>query len=278
MNPSLHEHASNEDENELGSLLSRFKPLPSDRFTNRMLSAPWRMNSTAPVSNTLARKIYSPRLVWAICLLLFTLLVVASLAIPQVRAIARQIIYSFIPAPSNQIEVQITPSNPGTLFNFSDPSNFPLSLEEANLLAGFNIKQILPLPEQLGLIGARYDSDNRSVILLYLGDNFELFLTQRLIESGEDVFSIGPEASVQLIKIGNRTGEYVEGGWKAVSIQPTDDHQSTEKPINITAVWDDSLPQSTIRWKVEKMTYELRALGENRPSQSELINWANELK
>jgi hypothetical protein len=218
------------------------------------------------------------QLVWAFSLLLLILLVSSTLFIPQVRAIARQIFYSFLHAPSNQIEIQVTLSAPGDLFNYSDPSNFQLSIDEAQQEAGFQIKQIMPVPDNVTLVGARFDPDYQAVILLYHSDSYELFLTQRQLGTGQDVFSIGQDARVQLVRVGSVHGEYVEGGWKSLSVEPTGDHQTPENRINITAMWDSSLPQSTLRWQADNLSYELRATDENRPSLADLLSWANELK
>jgi hypothetical protein len=265
-------------ENEIEKLLGSFKPYPSARFEKRMENAPWQPVNTSRISSIKYSNKYLPHLISAVSIFLVILLLGTALLFPQVRAIAKQIIYSFISAPSNEIEVQVTPSNPGDLFNYSDPSNFPLNVPAAQQQAGFEIEQISPMPGNLSLRGARFEPDYQSVILLYQGDKYVLFLTQRPLGNGQDVFSIGEDATVVLVNIGNLQGEYVEGGWKALSTQPTSDHQTTQKQINITAVWDNSLPQSTLRWKAEGMTYELRAVGEDRPPQSELIKWANELK
>ena len=265
------------DEDEIARLLGRFKPNPSSRFQNRMQDAPWQHSRPSRIPRLLNNK-YLPRFVWGVSVLLIILLVGTAIFVPQVRAIARQIIYSFISSPSNEIEVQVTPSSPGDLFNYSDPSNFPLTVPEAQQQAGFKLRQLSAVPGDLSLLGVRYEPDYHSVILLYKSDRYDLFLTQRPLGNGQDVFSIGEGASVSLVKIGNLQGEYVEGGWKAVSTQSAGDHQSTQNPINITATWDSDLPQSTLRWQAEGMTYELRAVGVDRPSQSVLINWANELK
>jgi hypothetical protein len=276
MNKSSHHDLP--DENKIEELLERYKPHPSEQFHKRMKSAPWRNREVTRKFILFNHKKITPRLVWAFCILFVCVLIGSVFLIPPVRAVARQIIFSFISAPSNQIVVQVTPVRPNELFNFSDPANYQLSLDDAQQQAGFPIMQISPITEKLKLIGTRYEPNYRSVIMLYQGENYDLFLTQRSLGNGQDVFSIGQDALVKLVKIGNLQGEYVEGGWKAISLQPTSDHQTPQNPINITAVWDDSLPQSTLRWQVDQMAYELRAIGEQRPSLTDLLNWANELK
>ena len=266
------------DENEIESMLRRFKPEPSPRFHQRMQTAPWHRSRHAHGPNREGRWLSPPRLVWGLVIVLVVSLLGAVILIPPVRAIARQIIYSFISAPSNQIEIQATLSSPGDLFNYTDPSNFTLSLDEAQSLAGFQVRQILPIPAGLTLVGARYDPDYHALTILYRDAHFSLFLTQRTLGNSQDVFSIGQAATVEVVKIGVIQAEYVQGGWKAISTQPAPENQARGNLINITATWDSTLPQSTLRWQAGGIAYEIRAVGEGGPTQSDLINWANELK
>ncbi len=275
MNPSPDK--TTPDEQVIEGLLRRFKPRPSQNFYEKMKHAPWQ-NPMAirrfPFNMSLLPKRV---LAIALAILLLLILVGATLLIPPVRGIARQIIFSFINAPASQVEVQVTLTSPSSLFDYSNPSNFPLSLPEAQSQAGFQVLQISPPPAGLELIGARFDPYYSAVILLYHADQYTLFLTQRPLGSGQDVFSIGSEAQVETVKIGTVQGEFVRGGWKAISTQAVASSQAPGQ-VNITAVWDATLPQSTLRWQAGNMAYELRTLGENGPAQSDLILWANELK
>jgi hypothetical protein len=92
------------------------------------------------------------------------------------------------------------------------------------------------------------------------------------------VFSIGESALIKLVNIGDFQGEYVDGGWKVISTQPASENQTPTSSVNINAIWDNELPQSTLRWQLNGIVYELRSVGDGRPPQSELIIMANELK
>ncbi len=265
-------------EKEIESLLSRFKPQPTRRLQEKMRSAPWKIHDYAQSQKLRRNKRPIPRLAWGGVLALVILLAACVTLIPPVRAIARQIIFSFIPSPSNQIVVQVTPASPGDEFNFTDSANFQLSVDQAQKLAGFIVKQFIPIPGKMVLVGARYEASYHAVILFYQGEQFSLFLTQRLLNHGQDVFSIGPDAHVQLVMVADVQGEYVLGGWKAISTQPATSTQTPRSQVNITATWDDTLPQSTLRWQKNGMAYELRLLGQGAPSQSDVSLWANELK
>ncbi len=266
------------EESELESMLSKIKPQPSQRFYKMMEASPWQKSMRGRIPPHRASWRPLRRLAWGLAVLLVILLVGSITLIPAVRAIARQVYFSFIAAPTNQIKVQVTLTSPADLFNYSDPANFPLSLEQAQSRSGFQVRQISSIPPGLVLIGARFDPYYNAVTQLYQGDHFSLFLTQRPPGNSQDVFSVGTQAVVEMVKIGSVQGEFVRGGWKAVSTQAATGAQTPASSVSITAVWDDSLPQSTLRWQADHMAFELRALGEGSPSQSELIQWANELK
>jgi hypothetical protein len=271
-------HQNPPEETKIEELLSHFKPQPTSRFYERMRSARWQRRMPAGSSRSFRILNPSRRLVWSLLTILSLITVLGVAFIPPVRTIARQIFYSFIHAPSNQLDAQVTLTRPGDRLYFSDPANFPLNIPEVTQQAGFMVKEISILPKGLSFIGSQFDPSYNAVTLLYQSNNYKLFLTQRPLGNSQDVSSIGASAPVELVKIGGMQGEFVTGGWKATSIQPTSEYQTPERTVNITAIWDNDLPQSTLRWQVDGIAYELRCLGEGSPSQSQLILLANELK
>jgi hypothetical protein len=266
------------DDPKIEELLGKFQPSPSSRFRNMMQSAPWESQGSAKRLIFQRKKHRSTKLIWGIACGLLLVLILGIAFVPPIQVIARQIMYSFIPAPSNQIEVQVTVPSPEDLYHYSNPENFPLTIDEAQTQANFLIKQLSQVPEGMRLIGARFDQTYGAVIILYQGDSTQLYLTQRQIGKGQDVFSIGESSSVRFVRIGDSKAELVTGGWKAISTQPTDGIGSTSNSVNITAAWDNNLPQTTLRWQKDGFAYELRSVGENRPSEDELIGIANGLK
>jgi hypothetical protein len=266
-----------EDE-KIAEMLSQFAPQPTSRFNNKMSVAPWQRH-TSHEARMLPINIKSNhKLIWVLLVLGLVCAVILVMIIPSARVAATQLIHLFLPAPSNQLNVQVTLISPGDFVDFSNPSNFPLSISEVQQLAGFGVKQISLFPDGLTFSGARYDRSFNTVIFLYEANDYILFLTQRPIQNGGDVFSIGESANVKKVTVGNIEGEFVTGGWKAVSTQPAPDDQTSAGTMNIYAVWDNGLSQSTLRWQVSDIVYELRSNGEGSPSQSELINLANGLK
>jgi hypothetical protein len=266
------------DDKSIEDMLSQFAPQPSSRFYLKMSTAPWQRRIPHEARRSLIKIMSDRKLIWGLVALGLVCIVILITFIPSVRVAASQIIHLFLPAPSNQLDVQVTLTSPGDLIDFSDPANFPLSVTEVQHLAGFEVKEISSLPVGLTFIGSRYDPYYNTVTLLYEANDYKLFLTQRPRGNGEDVFSIGAIANVKNVKVGNTDGEFVMGGWKAVSTQPASNNQTPASTVNIYAIWDNHSSQSTLRWQAGDIVYELRSNGEGSPSQSELINLANELK
>jgi hypothetical protein len=266
------------DEYEIEDMLSHIRPQPTSRFYSRMRTAPWLIPNSSKSSDSLPNRKPIRRLALGLVAIIIIIAVLGIALFPSVRAIARQIFFSFITAPSNQIQIQVTPARPGDQKYFSDPANFTLSVSEVQQQVGFKVKSIGFLPEGLIFTGSRYDPSYNTVTELYQGKNYKLFLTQRPQGNGQDVFSIGASAIVKLVKIGDIQGEFVVGGWKAISTQPASENQTPTSLIAINAIWDNDLPQSTLRWQSGGIVYELRSIGEGNLSQSDLPSLANGLK
>ncbi len=278
-NPSKNNIVSGKlHENEIETLLSQVLPKPSSHFYQKMDTAPWK-NSIFQKRKT--HFFYSkPIRNWKVGFtIIFLFLFMFGISfIPSVQAIAHQIFYSFFSSPSNQIEVQVTSSTPQDMFHFSDPDNFSQTIADAQQRAGYLVKDLYQQPESLKLIGALYEPNFHSVTILYQGKDYKLFLTQRPIRNGKDIFIIGSDVQIQLVYIGDHQAEFVVGGWKAISTQTISDAVTPESQTNITAIWDTQLPQYTLRWQENGFAYELRALGEGSPSQSDLIAYAIGIK
>jgi hypothetical protein len=266
------------DEEKIEELLGQFQPVPSSRFEKMMQSAPWKTRKSTLVWNILPKRCISTKLARGLVGALILILILGIAFVPPIQVIARQIMYTFMLAPSNQIEVQVTTTYPEDVYHFSNPENFPLTVDEAQTRADFQIKELSNVPEGFNLIGARFDQTYDAVILLYQGSSSSLFLTERQIGNGADVFSIGESATVKNVMIGDVQGELVNGGWKAVSTQPANGTSVALNSVNITAIWDNTLPQSTLRWQKDGFTYELRSVGDIQFAEAELIALANGLK
>ncbi len=278
MNDNVSEEPVAPEAANIEHLLGRFQPKPGSRFYKLMLDAPW-TKSHPPLKHGFFRPMSaSRRLVLGSLLFLLFITVLGFTLYPPLRGIAHQIMYSFIPAPEDQLELQVTLANPGDLYGFADPENFPLDIPAVQLQAGFSVSQITSLPTGLSFTGARYDVASNASILLYQGKDYKLFLTQRPIGNGQDVFSIGASAQVEMVLVGNVQGEYVMGGWKVTSEEQAEVTPLPGAVINLSAVWDSTLPQYTLRWQSGGFVYELRSIGIGSPAKSQLVSLANGLK
>lgn len=109
---------------------------------------------------------------------------------------------------------------------------YPLSLIEAEELTGFTLLTPSSLPETMSFIGANYDEKTQIVTVLYDTNDMQtgLLIREQLVPkvgdcrlcsfvrgkfvygSEEDVVS--EEATIETVKIGSLTGQYLEGiGW-----------------------------------------------------------------
>ena len=259
-------------------LLGMFAPEPSDRLHAMLRSAPWQKQVVQNKLNVITSLKLDRKLIWGISLGGLLLLIFVILFVPPIRVAANQIFHLFLPASSDQLNIQVDLTSPGDLVVFSSPDNFRLSIEEVQRVSGFEVRQLSTMPAGLTFIGARYDPSYKNTTILYKADDYILFLTQRPLGKGEDVFSIGAGAVVKKVKIGDIDAEFVEGGWKAISTQPSSGTQSSQSTADIHAIWENGYPQFTLRWQAQGFVHELRSDGEGSPAQSILINLANELK
>ena len=266
------------DESTIVDLFQRIKPKPSQRFYQHMISAPWNTEYSLIKRNIVSNRIRILKPGIGFLVLLILAFVFTYLFVPSVRVTADQIIHFFLPSSSNQLQIKVTPESPTVMLDFSNPENFQLSSSEVQKLVKFKVGELSSLPSELMFIGTRYEQSYNSVIFLYISDDYDLLFTQHPVRNSQDVFRIGESANIEIIDVGEHKGEYVLGGWKALPTTPLASYPPLGSPTEINAVWDNSLPQSTLRWQSGGMVYELRAFGMIIPSQSELIEWANGLK
>jgi hypothetical protein len=146
--------------------------------------------------------------------------------------------------------------------NPDDP--FTLDVKVAESLAGFDVLEPAWLPEALSFKGAAFEAKQwerkqNTVKLFYnfssekYGPGLEsngIVLTQQPIQAIEECEIcdfVGTDAEVEKVQIGNTTGEYVVGVWKA------------DKAGNW--VWEYEPYLQTLRWQENKMAFEILYMG-----------------
>jgi hypothetical protein len=137
---------------------------------------------------------------------------------------------------------------------------FPLTIAEAESAAGFDILEPTWLPESLSFDGAVFESSQwgersqDTVRTFYsFGPRLEsngIVLRQGPIKSIEacDICDlVGSSAQVESVQIGDTTGEYAVGVWKA------DDAGNW--------IWSDDPWLQTLRWQEDDIAFELLYMG-----------------
>ena len=262
---------SNRDESEtfspeyIENLLRQLQPRPSPRFYLRIKKAPWQSRSTA----------WLLRRFGLAAAALGMILILGLLLSPPLRTLARQWILFFLPDAQDQMELSIEQLDAQELYHYATPENFPYSVVQLSDLAGYPVSQPALLLPGMQLVGGRYELETLTTVLLYQGAGYNLFLSQRPIEAGQEYFSIGASAIVESVSVGDIQGEYVAGGWvKRSGLPSTEPDSTTELYIQ----WDKALPQYTLRWQIQDFAYQLRSTGITSPQKDELITLAQTIR
>ncbi len=127
----------------------------------------------------------------------------------------------------------------------------PPSIAEVQAQADFHVKVPTWLPAGYEFQGAEYSIDNASSTWQdYMNNNHQngFILMQMPVEAAES-FEVGASAAVIPISINGHAGEYVEGGWVAVTGEVDDTAALTGQ------VWDPDYPFQQLRWTEGDMAF-----------------------
>lgn len=245
-------------------LLRSIQPLPSPRLYRLLASAPWQKRSVL---------VRAPK--WAVGILLIGCILLASFLISApLRAVARTWVQYFLPDRQDSMQVSLGDLSPPELSQVASAENFPFSVEQASRRAGFSVRLPDALLPGMSLVGARVEDHTASVVLLFTGAGYNLFLSQRPLDAGAEYFSIGSSAVVEEVWIAGIRGEYVSGGWvKQSGSPPTQSANSQDLHVQ----WDGLLPQHTLRWQSAGYAFQLRSTGSESPQKTDLIALAEAL-
>ena len=254
-------------EEEIVLLLETFQPHPSEDYYHRMETAPW----TAPeetgsrfpnfmkwltgIGNPFPRTGLHVALASTVLLLV---IVMVTLASPKLQAVAQQILHFIIPAPTDELALQVTVQPPGTQVPLNAVERYPLTSTQAEELSGYPIRVVAQLPEGITLTGAQYNPKLHAVILRYAGAGQTLLFTQRPEGEVAEYATVGASAPVEIVTVRGVPGEFVTGGW--IVTDTNDRIQATAAPgtqISLGVYWDPTLPQRILRWQEGNMLYEI---------------------
>jgi hypothetical protein len=195
----------------------------------------------------------------ALAALAIVALLATAFATPQGRAFAQEILQFFVRADRDRYPLQswqMTPQVPSSV-EWMSPSQ--LSVEEAESRAGYDVIRLEDVPPGMRLIGILFDEKYQTVAqgFGYEDQYIELSLWQQPLaydQSCGDISSycdnmlgsnyVGASAYVEPVRIGELTGEYLEGTWNLTDQGP---------------VWISTPFIKFLRWQTDEMTFELVA-------------------
>ena len=226
--------------------LNSLEPSPSPRFYGRMSRAAW---TPAAITRWRTYAVAGLALALAVILLVFT---------PQGRVWAQEVVHFFTRTASDTLPVtplpQTTVQDTGYVFN--------QAIVEVGQQAGFDVLEPAWLPvdssgqQLLSFDGASIEEQKNIVRIFYRyslgGDGLTDGLVLReqrfqVVHDCELCGMVGASAIVQSISIGDGTGEYVEGVWKA------DDNGEWK--------WTPDPYVRTLRWQKGDLALEIQYFG-----------------
>lgn len=262
------------DESQIERLLADFNPHPSRDFYLKMAGAPWRRSANRE------RRLRIPA--WGTittAAIVLSILLIGTLAMPSLQAVAQQIMHYFVPAQEDQRSIEMTVPYPGDSGDFGTPEYFSLNLSQAKAQVDFPLAQLQQLPLGWIFSGAHYEASLNSITLRYQVNESTLYLTERPADAVEEYSSVGASAPVETVTVGEVTGEYVLGGWHLTSEGSSPIETGVPgTQISLDIYWDPELPQQTLRWEQGEIVYEIRFAGKPLLSKEAMIEIAESLQ
>jgi hypothetical protein len=250
------------DQKPIEEQLDHLHPSPSPRFYRRMSRAAW---TSAGIARRRALAATGLTLMVTLALLAFT---------PQGRAWAQELLNYFTRAASDTVPItplpQTTVQDPGYVFN--------QAIAEVAQQAGFDVLEPAWLPmdpsgqQLLSFDGASIEEQKNIVRIFYRytlgGDGLTDGLVLReqrfqIVDDCELCGMVGASAIVQTVSIGDGTGEYVEGVWKA------DDNGEWK--------WTPDPYVRTLRWQKGDLALEIQYFGQE-VEKADLLAIAESMK
>lgn len=254
----------------LARLMADFQPHPGPCFYQRMAAAPW---------NAPRRRVSLLRILAASALSL-VLIAAAAAAYPPLQASATRLLNFFSSSPTASLELEFVVPDPAknNLEQGIILSDFPLSLAEAEALAGYPVRRLSEIPAGFQLAGADYDPKLQGITLQYRAAGQMILLYQRPIALVHESSRIGPNTAVQKVQVRNTDGELVRGGWRLSSGSQLLEDSPPGTPVSLKIYWDANYPQLTLRWQDTDMAYELSAPTNGEIDSDFLIQLANTIE
>lgn len=241
-------------EEEIVDLLNRIHPHPGPGFNQKRMSQPWNHQNRLQFWAG-----FIPGRTAASLGLILLLVLGISLLSPSLDTLAQRFSQFFLPSPSSQTIADTA------LLKTSHPlERFNLTISEAEGLAGFEMKTPAQTPSEFRLVGATYDELREAIILHHVTESGGLVLRISQQQLDSDYQGIGPETVVEMVEIGNHSGEFVTGGWLIPEVESGAD--ATVASSAAQPVWDANVKLQTLRWADGEFLYEIIIAGSSEQS------------
>jgi hypothetical protein len=260
-------------EEQIVTLFSRFQPKPGQSFYQRMSKAPWSQEShLRSINNHMLSRVI--RLA-SFTIITFLLILLPLLFTPSLLSNARQLLRFFWVNDENfrSIEVTFTPTS--TSESPFPELSFPLSIQEAAVTAGFQLKTLTTLPAGVILDGAAYDPTRAAVLIRYTGEGKTILFTQRENDRLKEYASVGPDATPEIVTVRGVHGEFIPGGW-VVQTQSTPQPGLESQTVNL--IWENQAGMATLRWEENGYVYEIVVTSLQNISQDEILAIAESMR
>ena len=247
--------------NELTAAAARIKP--DAQFTAELearLLRPESSQVTPIVAVSRKHWMRRARIVWGMAAVLVTL-VIATLTIPPLRAIAQEVIDTlFNRKDTDEETVQLGPRGIIDLVPY-----YYGTVEQAEAKAGFDIRAPTLLPDDLILRVVNYSPEEQLVTLGYSRPDTALLNSRLSVLMGpvtngwsdHPFLAVGASADVIPVQFagadGQVTGEFVKGFWMTSPSAPALTFEATPTAVE----WDSDLPVCRLRWQEDDMVYEI---------------------
>jgi hypothetical protein len=256
-------------EEQIELLLKGIQPKPSLRFHQRMGNQLWKRAGRGSIWAGIQLRGLPAMLILGMILVLGM-----SLATPSLEVLANRIAQFFNISPDEQITIQIP------VEDLTDPeARFDLSILEAEEMAGFQAKTPLNLPAGFSFKGAEHHPTRNAIVLNYISGTGDILrISQRPF--GVEYQTISANADIEIVNIGDTTGEYVAGGWTTTTSGIPEETPNSE--VTLQASWDPDAHIQILRWQDQETIFEIIFSGSQTDSEShlgknELIRLAEDL-
>ena len=181
----------------------------------------------------------------------FVALFIITLATPQGRAFAQNILQFFTRAESNTFELepsQIVPLETAQADATAIPPSPSISVSEAESQVGFDVLELPSVPRGFNYLGARLYGNTVSVEYEARGSGGNLIITQSQDGFYQSKWGDAPADAITSVKIHDVDGEFATGTFVVY-------------PNDTVATWNPDAPILRLRWVKDGIWYEITKFG-----------------